>query len=278
MESQNKDLKLDINAIIASKSERLAKCAPKFLIRWMKKIIHQDELNQILQYSNGSIDVEFADKVLQWLNVKSNVKFIDRESLDPRRKYIFVSNHPLGGLDGLTLISLFGKTFGKIKFVVNDILMNVVPLRNIFVPVNKHGRMGKDYGQMIHDAYASDAQMLYFPAGLCSRLIKGKITDLEWKKNFIKQARKYDRDIVPIYFAGQNSKFFYRLAKIRKALGIKFNIEMIFLPDEMFKQKNSIFEVIIGKPIPISSIDNTKNLQQWCDEIREKCYELKPEK
>ena len=278
MESQNKDLKLDINAIIASKSERLAKCAPKFLIRWMKKIIHQDELNQILQYSNGSIDVEFADKVLQWLNVKSNVKFIDRESLDPRRKYIFVSNHPLGGLDGLTLISLFGKTFGNIKFVVNDILMNVIPLRNIFVPVNKHGRMGKDYGQMIHDAYASDAQMLYFPAGLRSRLIKGEITDLEWKKNFIKQARKYDRDIVPIYFGGQNSKFFYRLAKIRKALGIKFNIEMIFLPDEMFKQKNSIFDVIIGKPIPISSIDTSKNLQQWCEEIREKCYELKPEK
>ena len=278
MESQNKDLKLDINAIIASKNERLAKCAPKFLIRWMKKIIHQDELNQILQYSNGSIDVEFADKVLQWLNVKSNVKFIDRESLDPRRKYIFVSNHPLGGLDGLTLISLFGKTFGNIKFVVNDILMNVIPLRNIFVPVNKHGRMGKDYGQMIHDAYASDAQMLYFPAGLCSRLIKGEITDLEWKKNFIKQARKYNRDIVPIYFGGQNSKFFYRLAKIRKALGIKFNIEMIFLPDEMFKQKNSIFDVIIGKPIPISSIDTSKNLQQWCEEIREKCYELKPEK
>ena len=278
MESQNKDLKLDINAIIASKSERLAKCAPKFLIRWMKKIIHQDELNQILQYSNGTIDVEFADKVLQWLNVKSNVKFIDRESLDPRRKYIFVSNHPLGGLDGLTLISLFGKTFGNIKFVVNDILMNVIPLRNIFVPVNKHGRMGKDYGQMIHDAYASDAQMLYFPAGLCSRLIKGEITDLEWKKNFIKQARKYNRDIVPIYFGGQNSKFFYRLAKIRKALGIKFNIEMIFLPDEMFKQKNSIFDVIIGKPIPISTIDTSKNLQQWCEEIREKCYELKPEK
>ena len=278
MESQNKDLKLDISAVIASKSERLAKYAPKFLIRWMKKIIHQDELNRILQYSNGAIDVEFADKVLQWLNVKSNVKFIDRESLDPNKRYIFVSNHPLGGLDGLTLISLFGKTFGKIKFVVNDILMNVIPMRNIFVPVNKHGRMGKDYGQMIHDAYASDAQMLYFPAGLCSRLIKGEITDLEWKKNFIKQARKYNRDIVPIYFSGQNSKFFYRLAKIRKAIGIKFNIEMIFLPDEMFRQKNSIFDVIIGKPIPISSIDNTKNLQQWCEEIREKCYELKPEK
>ena len=276
MESQNKDLKIDINAVIASKSERLAKCAPKFIINWLKKIIHQDELNQILEYSNGTIDVEFADKVLEWLNVKSNVKFTDRESLDPNKRYIFVSNHPLGGLDGLTLISLFGKTAGKIKFVVNDILMNIIPMRNIFVPVNKHGRMGKDYGQMIHNAYASDSHILYFPAGLCSRLIDGEITDLEWKKNFIKQARKYNRDIVPIYFGGQNSKFFYRLAKIRKALGIKFNIEMIFLPDEMFKQKNSIFEVTIGKPIPIDSIDSSKTLDEWCLEIRSKCYGLKP--
>ena len=276
MESQNKDLKIDINAVIASKSERLAKCAPKFVINWLKKIIHQDELNQILEYSNGAIDVEFADKVLEWLNVKSNVKFTDRESLDPNKRYIFVSNHPLGGLDGLTLISLFGKTVGKIKFVVNDILMNIIPMRNIFVPVNKHGRMGKDYGQMIHNAYASDSHILYFPAGLCSRLINGEITDLEWKKNFIKQARKYNRDIVPIYFGGQNSKFFYRLAKIRKALGIKFNIEMIFLPDEMFKQKNSIFDVTIGKPIPIDSIDSSKTLDEWCLEIRNECYGLKP--
>ena len=276
MESQNKDLKIDINAVIASKSERIAKCAPKFVINWLKKIIHQDELNQILEYSNGAIDVEFADKVLEWLNVKSNVKFTDRESLDPNKRYIFVSNHPLGGLDGLTLISLFGKTAGKIKFVVNDILMNIIPMRNIFVPVNKHGRMGKDYGQMIHNAYASDSHILYFPAGLCSRLIDGQITDLEWKKNFIKQARKYNRDIVPIHFGGQNSKFFYRMAKIRKALGIKFNIEMIFLPDEMFKQKNSIFDVTIGKPIPIDSIDSSKTLDEWCLEIRSKCYGLKP--
>ena len=276
MESHNKDLKIDINTVIASKSERLAKCAPKFLINWLKKTIHQDELNQILEYSNGTIDVEFADKVLEWLNVRSNVKFTDRESLDPNKRYIFVSNHPLGGLDGLTLISLFGKTFGKIKFVVNDILMNVIPMRNIFVPVNKHGRMGKDYGQMIHNAYASDSHILYFPAGLCSRLIDGEITDLEWKKNFIKQARKYNRDIVPIYFGGRNSKFFYRLSKIRKALGIKFNIEMIFLPDEMFKQKNAIFDVTIGEPIPISSIDSSKTLDEWCLEIRNKCYGLKP--
>ena len=276
MESINKDLKIDVGAVLASKSSTLAKYTPKFVIGWLKKIIHQDELNQILSASNGSVDVEFADKVLLWLNAKSNVKFTDRESLKPDGRYIFVSNHPLGGPDGLTLISLLGNMFGNIKFVVNDILMNIVPMRNLFVPVNKHGRMGKEYGERIHNAYASDAQILYFPAGLCSRLIDGQITDLKWHRNFLKQAKKYNRDIVPIHFGGQNSKFFYRFAKIRKALGIKFNFEMIFLPDEMFRQKNSIFEVTIGKPIPINSIDSSKTLDQWCEEIRKKCYELKP--
>jgi putative hemolysin len=253
----------------------LAKFTPNFVVNWVKRIVHQDELNEILKFSNGAIDVEFADKVLLWLNAKSNVKFINRESLRSDGRYIFVSNHPLGGLDGLILISSLGKIFGKIKFVVNDLLMHILPMRNIFVPVNKHGSMGKDYGERIHNAYASDAQMLYFPAGLCSRLIDGKITDLEWKRNFIKQAKRYNRDIVPVYFGGRNSNFFYRLAKIRKMLGIKFNFEMIFLPDEMFRQKNSIFDVVIGEPIPISSIDSTRTLDQWCQEIREKCYKLK---
>jgi putative hemolysin len=275
MESINKDLFIDIDAVIASKSKRLAKFTPKFVVNWVKRIVHQDELNEILKFSNGAIDVEFADKVLLWLNAKSNVKFINRESLRSDGRYIFVSNHPLGGLDGLILISSLGKIFGKIKFVVNDLLMHILPMRNIFVPVNKHGSMGKDYGERIHNAYASDAQMLYFPAGLCSRLIDGKITDLEWKRNFIKQAKRYNRDIVPVYFGGRNSNFFYRLAKIRKMLGIKFNFEMIFLPDEMFRQKNSIFDVVIGEPIPISSIDSTRTLDQWCQEIREKCYKLK---
>jgi putative hemolysin len=277
MESINKDLFIDIDAVIASKSKRLTKFTPKFVVNWVKRIVHQDELNEILKFSNGAIDVEFADKVLLWLNAKSNVKFINRESLRSDGRYIFVSNHPLGGLDGLILISSLGKIFGKVKFVVNDLLMHILPMRNIFVPVNKHGSMGKDYGERIHNAYASDAQMLYFPAGLCSRLIDGKITDLEWKRNFIKQAKRYNRDIVPVYFGGRNSNFFYRLAKIRKMLGIKFNFEMIFLPDEMFRQKNSNFEIIIGEPIPIETIDSSRTLDQWCQYIREKSYQLKGE-
>lgn len=274
MESLNKDLKVDLNAVIASKSERLAKFTPKFVVNWLKKVVHQDQLNQILDFSNGALDVEFADKVLQWLNVKSNVRFTDRGSLDPEGRYIFVSNHPLGGLDGLIMISVLGKLMGKIKFVVNDILLNVVPMRGLFVPVNKHGRMGRQYGQLMHDAYAGSSQILYFPAGLCSRLINGEITDLEWKRNFLKQAKRYGRDIVPVHFSGRNSNFFYRLARIRKALGIKFNFEMIFLPDEMFRQKNCTFDITIGTPIPIGTIDGSRTLDQWCSAIREECYKL----
>lgn len=275
MDTPSKDLKVDLDAVLASKSKHLAKYIPKFVLNWLKKTIHQDELNQILLYSNGATGVAFADKVLQWLNVQSNVKFTPGVELDPEKKYIFVSNHPLGGLDGLTLISYFGKMFTDVKFVVNDLLMHVYPLQPLFVPVNKHGRMGKEYGQAIHEAYSSPAQILYFPAGLCSRLIDREITDLEWKKNFLKQAKRYNRDIVPVYFEGRNSNSFYRLAKIRKFLGIKFNIEMIFLPDEMFRQKNSIFEVRIGAPIPVESIDSSRSLEQWCSLIREKCYQLK---
>lgn len=274
MESYNQNLRVDLDAIIASKSQRLAKCTPKFVLNWLKKIIHVDDLNSILDFSEGAIDLEFADKTLEWLNVKSNVTFIDRESLDPSKRYIFVSNHPLGGLDGLTLISLFGHMMGDIKFVVNDLLLNIKPMSSLFVPINKHGKMGREYGELIHKAYASDAQILYFPAGLCSRLINGEITDLEWKRNFLKQAKRYNRDIVPIHFNGRNSNFFYKLANFRKFIGIKFNFEMIFLPDEMFRQKNSTFEVKVGRPIPISTIDSSKSLEQWCREIREICYNL----
>lgn len=278
MESLNKDLTVDINAVLASKSERLAKFTPKFVVNWLKRVVHQDDLNSILEFSDGALDVDFADKVLQWLNVKSNVKFTDRGSLDPQGRYIFVSNHPLGGLDGLIMISILGKLMGKIKFVVNDLLLNVVPMRGLFVPVNKHGRMGREYGEMIHNAYASDSQILYFPAGLCSRLINGEIKDLQWQRNFLKQAKRYNRDIVPVHFNGRNSNFFYRLAKIRKALGIKFNIEMIFLPDEMFRQKNSTFEITIGTPIPISAIDSSRTLDEWCGVIRDECYKLGKQK
>lgn len=268
-------IKIDIKKVISSKSETLAKYAPNFLINMLERLIHQDEINAVLEKSRGLEGMDFAAKALEELNVKCNITYTNKGTIKKDERYIFVSNHPLGGLDGLVLISEIGSLMGNILFVVNDFLMHIKPLEPIFVPVNKVGKMGKEYSEKFEKAYSSDSQILYFPAGLCSRLIDGKIVDLEWKSSYIKQAVRYNRKIVPVYFSGCNSKFFYKLAKLRKLLGIKFNIEMCFLPDEMFKQKNATFDVVIGEPFQIPQYRTVKELDAINREIREKAYSLK---
>ena len=268
-------IKIDIQKVISSKSETLAKYAPNFLINMLKRLIHQDEINTVLEKSQGLDAMGFVSVALDELNVKCNITYTNKESIKKDERYIFVSNHPLGGLDGMVLISEIGSLMGNIFFVVNDFLMHIKPLEPIFVPVNKVGKMGKEYTEKFEKAYSSDSQILYFPAGLCSRLIDGKIVDLEWRNSYIKQAVRYNRKIVPVYFSGRNSKFFYRLAKLRKFLGIKFNIEMCFLPDEMFKQKNATFEVGIGEPFQIPQYSRVKELDAINREIREKAYSLR---
>ena len=223
-------LKIDVKQVIAAKSQSLAKRLPGFVINRIKKLVHQDEINEILSLYGHYEGVEFATHVLAHLGITYTPHGM--EKIDPAGRYIFVSNHPLGGLDGMVLISLIGTIFPDIKFVVNDFLMHVKPFEPLFIPVNKVGKMSREYAQMINDTYSSDSQILYFPAGLCSRKIKGKITDTQWQTNFLKKAVAHKRDIVPIFFSGRNSNFFYTLAKIRKFLRIKFNIEMLFLPHE----------------------------------------------
>ena len=275
--SMSQVIKVDIEKVISSKSTKLAKYAPKFIINWLKSLIHQDEINAALEQCKGKEGRDFAKGALEFLNVNCNVIYTDKSALKQDDRYIFVSNHPLGGLDGLILISELGSLMGNILFVVNDFLMHIKPLESIFVPINKVGKMGKDYSERYEAAYSSDSQILYFPAGLCSRLIDGEVMDLEWKTSYIKQARRYGRKIVPVYFSGQNSKFFYRLAKVRKILGIKFNIEMCFLPDEMFKQKNANFDVVIGTPIDVPKYGNVKDLERINHSIRTQAYALKRE-
>ena len=268
-------IKIDVKSVISSKNATIAKYAPNFLINWIKRLIHQDEINAALEKSQGLQGIDFAGAALAELGVTSNVIYSNRAAIDPNERYIFVSNHPLGGLDGLILINELGKAMGNILFVVNDFLMHIKPLEPIFVPVNKVGKMGRDYTEKFEKAYSSDSQILYFPAGLCSRLIKGEITDLKWRNSYIKQAVRYRRKIVPVYFSGRNSSFFYRLAKVRKMLGIKFNVEMCFLPDEMFKQKNATFDVVIGEPLDIPSYRTSAEMAAVNDMIRAKAHGLK---
>jgi putative hemolysin len=220
-------------------------------------------------------DAEFIGAGLKALGTNYSVK--GSQNLPGKGRYIFVSNHPLGGLDGLVFIYELSKYYPSIKFPVNDILMNVDNVNGIFLPVNKHGSQAREAARLIEDAYASDSQILYFPAGLCSRKKKGVISDLPWQKSFITKAVAYERDVIPAYFSGRNSNFFYNLSNIRNLLGIKANIEMLYLPDEMFRQREKKIDLIFGERIQWQTFDKSRTPVEWSDWVRSKTYQLSSE-
>lgn len=272
MENNSLEL-IDLDKVIKDKAPGLYRKIPGFAISYLKKKIHQDELNEILTVYADKDGVDFMQSCVDYFNLKLNVSGLDK--LDKSRRYIFASNHPLGGLDGICLSAVIGKEFDKkIKYPVNDFLLYLKNLRSIFVPINKHGSQSKKAAALMSEAFASENQIITFPAGLCSRKKAGKIVDLEWKKMFILKAVENKRDVVPVYFKAANSKFFYRFANIRKKLGIKFNIEMLFLPDEMFKNKNKTFEITFGEPIPWETFDNSKSPSQWVAFVKDKVYSM----
>ncbi|HRR49834.1 MAG TPA: 1-acyl-sn-glycerol-3-phosphate acyltransferase, partial [Bacteroidales bacterium] len=260
---------------IKSKNSDLLRYIPGFVIDWVERLICQDEINNILDKYGNLKGVPFATATLRELNATYSVSGMDKIAHDGR--YIIVSNHPLGGFDGMILMDIFGNYYNnKIRFVVNDLLSAVEPLKPIFLPVNKFGKQSVEIAEKIHQEYTSDNQIITFPAGLCSRLINGRIIDLEWKKSFVNQAIKYKRDIIPIYFDGKNSNFFYRFANIRKKLGIKFNYELILLPREMFKQRGGKFNIYIGDPIHCEELAHNGTPAEWTAKIRKTVYSLKP--
>ena len=264
---------INLKEVIRKKNPKLAKKLPGFVIWILGKIIHLKEINQILEKYGDLKGLDFANGVLEHLNVKNNLNILHPEKFREGEKYVFVSNHPLGGLDGLIITTELSKRFGPSKFLVNDILMNLEPLQELFVPVNNLGTAGGKQVRGVMELYSSDYNVLNFPAGACSRLIKGKIQDLEWKRSFVRQASNSGRSIVPMHFKGKNSRLFYWSSKIRMALGIKSFIEMILLPHEMFRQRNKTFLLTIGDPITPEEITNSNETpQQWCDKIREIVY------
>ena len=247
---------------------------PRSIVRWLERVICQDRLNIILQKMAGKNSVDAATVALDEMGIKVDAVGLDK--LEDGR-FMFVSNHPLGGLDGLALISLLGNRYHhSIKFLVNDLLMAVEPLRGVFLPINKYGSQSRAAATQIEEALSSDQQFITFPAGLCSRMQPdGSIADLSWQKSAVVHAANHHRDIVPVYFDARNSKFFYRFAKWRKKLGIKFNIELIFLPKEMLKQSGSTLRVIMGDPILWTSLD-ASHPKQEAARLREIVYSMAP--
>ena len=267
-------MRIDVDKVLRTRLPRHYRYIPRFAVRWLERTICQDQLNAILLKMAGKNSVDAASAALTEMGIT-----IDEKGLEqlPEGRYMFVSNHPVGGLDGLALISLIGNRYERhIKFLVNDLLMAVEPLRGVFLPVNKYGSQSRATATQIEEALKSDEQFITFPAGLCSRMQPdGTIADLPWQKAAVNHAVNYQRDIVPIYFDACNSKFFYRFAKWRKKLGIKFNIELIFLPKEMIKQCGSTLHVIIGEPIPWTSLD-ARAPKKEAARLRDIVYSMAP--
>lgn len=272
MEDPTPPLQLDVEQILADKNPKIRRMLPGFVISYLKRIVHQDIINEILSNFGHLRGAAFNDAALGYLGIRYRAHGV--ENLPSGGRNIFVSNHPLGGLDGMVFMSELSKHFPAIKFPVNDILLYVENYSDIFLPVNKVGTFGREAAKLMEEAYASDYQLLNFPAGICSRKVKGVITDLKWQKSFIVKAIQHQRNIVPCYFAGRNSSFFYNLANIREFLGVKMNLEMLYLADEMYKQKGKDIDVYFGEVIPWQTFDKSKNPQEWADMVREKTYSL----
>lgn len=272
--SEKELFRIDVDGILRTKMPKHYKQIPRFLVDYLKRTIHQDEINGILERNSDVEGVAFMRRLVDQ-EFNNTILTKGEENIPPEGRFVFVANHPLGGMDGICISAFLGEKYdGKIKYLVNDLLYFLKPLQPIFVPINKYGSQAKGSAQAINEAYASDDQILSFPAGLVSRKQKGEIKDLMWHKSFIQKAIENKRDVIPVHFSGQNSRFFYNFANIRKMLGIKFTIEMIYLPDEMFKNKNSTFTITFGKPIPWQTFDKSKNPVEWAQYVKETVYSL----
>lgn len=261
---------IDVEKVLKTKAKTLYKFLPRFAINWLKRKLHEEEINIGMVHLSKFYGLDFNTEVLKFLDVKIEVH--GTENLPKSGGVIIASNHPLGGMDGIALIKAIGDIRGDVKFIVNDILKNIKNYGEVFVGVNKVGGQSRNSLQFVEQIYATDAAILIFPAGLVSRKFPEGIRDLEWNKSFINKSIKYNKPIVPVFIEGQNSNFFYNFAKWRKRLGIKANIEMLFLPDEMFKQKGNTIKIHFGKIIEPSLFYATHTPQQWTNIMREYIY------
>ena len=267
---------IDVREILKSKMGDKARYVPSPIVKWLERILHQDEVNEFLWDSRGLTGVEWLEATVRYLDMTLDI--VGRENLPPKddgRLYTFVSNHPLGGVDGVALGAIIGSHYdGRLRYLVNDLLMNLPGLAPLCIPINKTGHQSRNFPAMVEAGFHSDNHIIMFPAGLCSRRTDGVIRDLPWKKAFVSKSEETQRDVVPIHFGGQNSNFFYNLANVCKRLGIKFNIAMLYLADEMYKNRHKTFRVAIGKPIPWQTFDRSKTPAQWAQYVQDIVYKL----
>ena len=271
-------LQFDIRAILKSKAPNAK--VPEFLIRYLERITHIQEMNAFLRKYPDKKNYEFIDLVVsEELGCSASIEGIEHIPTD-NRPVIFVSNHPLGGLDGMIIAQMIHRSRAnqrELKVIVNELLMFMEPIAGLWAPVSKTSRLSREQVEQQKQMWESQTDVLTFPAGACSRLQRinhhWEIQDLKWQKNFVQRAREYQRNVVPIYFEGRNSRFFYVLALLRKWLGIKLNIEMLYLVDEMYGAHGKHFRVHVLPPIPYTTFDNSRTPSEWAEYVKNKVYE-----
>lgn len=263
---------VDIDAIIKSKNATLYKWLPGFVLRYIKRIVHENEINDIMSRIGHLHGLPFVKAALNELG--ATVKVEGLENIPKEGPCIIASNHPFGGLDGVTLMKAVSERREDMKFLVNDILVSIQNFQPLFLPINKHGANPRESLKLIDKAYASDEVTMVFPAGLVSRKLENGVADLEWKKSFIAKSIQHKVDVIPTYVQGQNSNFFYNLSRFRTKLGIKANLEMFYLADELFKQRGKTIVIKFGKPITFETFDKSRTQEQWASFVREKVYEM----
>ena len=262
---ENKRFKIDIDEVLKAK---VKKKLPKFLVNFLKRRIHQDEINDCIEKAEHPQGVGFFDEALNYLDIKYEVR--GAENLDPSRRCIFASNHPIGGPEALIMGSVMRRYYGEsFRVPVNNILAHFHPLSEFFVPINMGGRQTKEISEGLTRMFESPYQVLVYPAGKCARKEHGKVTEQPWKKMFITQSRKYERDVVPVHMSGYNSRLFMFLTSFSKFIGLKFNIGMFMLVDELFKKQHKTFVITFGKPIPYTSFDKSQSDQQWAESVKQ---------
>jgi 1-acyl-sn-glycerol-3-phosphate acyltransferase len=261
---------IDIEKILKEKAFKLYKWLPRFAINWLKKKLHEDDINSAMVYLKDEEGLEFNRKGLERLGAK--VESVHSELIPKTGSIIIAANHPLGGLDGMALIKSVGEIRPDVRFFVNDILKNLKNYGEIFVAVNKVGASSTKSLRTMEEVFMTECAVLFFPAGLVSRKQNGLVRDLTWKKSFVTQAIDHKRMIQPVFIEGENSKFFYNFANFRKKIGIKANIEMLFLPDEMFKAKKATIRIHYSKPFDSGILTDRKTHKQWSDLIYQYIY------
>ena len=264
---------IDVKQLIADKSPKLANRLPFFLIRYLRRTLHEDDLNAIITENEDKFGYEFCKASIDAFEF--DIRLHGTENIPRKGGCIFASNHPLGGMDANTLVVGLRGIRDDIRFIVNDVLLKLPNMAELFVGVNKHGRNAVKSLQKVDELFSSDKAVFLFPAGLVSRKVKGKIVDLEWKKTFITRAKKYGSPVIPVYINGRLSNFFYRLANLRTAFGIKANIEMLYLINELFKQHKKQIDIVFGKPIPADHFDKSRSDKAWAHWVKEEAYALK---